>query len=260
MSMNCRAIAVALFLLCGVAGISQAVQPRVSPGSPFVTDVWETSDKLPDNTVLSVIQSHDGYLWVGTLHGLARFDGLNFAPFDEKDLGGSRIFQLFEDSHTNLWVGTDNAGILLFKRDGEITRFPIGQGIADGQLTSVSEDDNGTVWLRLGNGIMGRYWSNKLETVYGQFSFVVAEKKRPPVAGDGGGAFSRRRAAGFSGDDFATGTSGTRDGFAVSGQQQNRRDVAVCWRPRGEMEKQSSRTRFGAVSVGRSARNGGVRG
>ncbi len=186
---NCRAIAVALFLLCGVAGISEAVQPRVSPGSPFVTDVWETSDKLPDNTVLSVIQSHDGYLWVGTLHGLARFDGFNFTPFDEKDLAGSRIFQLFEDSRTNLWVGTDNAGILLFKRNGEITRFPIGQGVADGQLASASEDDNGTVWLRLGNGVMGRYWSNKLETVNGQFNFVVPEKKGPLWLAMAGGLF-----------------------------------------------------------------------
>jgi ligand-binding sensor domain-containing protein/signal transduction histidine kinase len=179
MSKNCRAIAAALLLLCGSASVARASETKVLPGSPYVVDVWETADKLPDDTVLSVIQSHDGYLWVGTLHGVARFDGLHFTPFDEKDLVGSRIHQLFEDSRTNLWVGTDNAGILLFKRSGEIEHFPLGQGMVAGQLASASEDENGTVWLKLANGIIGRYWSNKLEALNGQFKFAVAEKKGP---------------------------------------------------------------------------------
>ena len=179
MSKNCRAFAAALLLLCGFAGIARASQTRVSPGSSYVVDVWKTADKLPDNTVLSVIQGHDGYLWVGTLHGLARFDGLHFTPFEEDDLAGSRIHLLFEDSRTNLWVGTDNAGIFLFKRNGEINRFAVGQNATAASLASACEDDNGTVWLRLANRTVGRYWSNKLEPVYGQFNFVVAEKKGP---------------------------------------------------------------------------------
>ena len=137
---NCRAIAVALFLLCGLAGISARGSNReFSPGSPYVSDVWETADKLPDNTVLSVIQAHDGYLWVGTLHGLARFDGFNFTPFDENDLAGSRIFHLFEDSRSNLWVGTDNAGHSCSSNEtARSTVLPIGQGVADGPLVSAS--------------------------------------------------------------------------------------------------------------------------
>ena len=47
------------------------------------------------------------------------------------------------------------------------------------------------MWLRLANGAVGRYWSNKIEPVYGQFNFVVAGKKRPAVAGDGREAVSR---------------------------------------------------------------------
>jgi ligand-binding sensor domain-containing protein/signal transduction histidine kinase len=189
MSKNCRAIAAALLLLCGFAAVARASETRVLPGSPYVVDVWETADKLPDGTVLSVIQSHDGYLWVGTLHGLARFDGLHFTPFDQKDLAGSRIHYLFEDSRTNLWVGTHNAGIFLFKRNGEIERIQFGVGMAFGYLASVSEDDNGTIWVKLANGSLGRYWSNHLDTVSGQIKFVVAEKKGPLWLGTDAGIF-----------------------------------------------------------------------
>jgi ligand-binding sensor domain-containing protein/signal transduction histidine kinase len=188
MSKNCRAIVTALTLLCGLAGVARASHTKVLPGSPYVVDVWDTADKLPDNTVLSVIQGHNGYLWVGTLHGVARFDGLRFTAFDESELAGSRIHELFEDSQTNLWVGTDNAGILRFKRSGEIDRFTISQNDASPPLTSACEDDNGTVWLRLANGVVGRYWSNKLESV-GQFNFVVAEKKGPLWLGTDAGLF-----------------------------------------------------------------------
>jgi ligand-binding sensor domain-containing protein/signal transduction histidine kinase len=179
MSKNCRAIAVTLSLVCGLfSDIAHASQTRVSPNSPYVTDIWGTPDRLPDNTVLSVIQSRDGYLWVGTLHGLARFDGLHFTAFDEKDLAGSRIFNLFEDSRTNLWVGTDTAGIFLFKRDGNVERFSFGKDMAEGQLASVSEDDNGNVWLRLANHIVARYTNGKLDPI-GQYRYVIAEKKGP---------------------------------------------------------------------------------
>lgn len=142
-------------------------------------DVWGTADRLPDDTVISMIQAHDGYLWVGTLHGLARFDGLNFTPFDETDLAGSRIVHLFESSRSNLWVGTDNAGIIVYKENGEIDRLTARQGVPTAPLSSAAEDDNGTVWLRLANGAVGRYWSNKIEPVYGQFQFVASEKNGP---------------------------------------------------------------------------------
>jgi len=177
---NCRATAVALLCWCSLlSGIGQASETRVLSGSPYVVDVWGTADRLPDDTVISMVQAHDGYLWVGTLHGLARFDGLHFAPFDETDLAGSRIVHLFESSRSNLWVGTDNAGIVVFKENGEIDRLTARQGVPGGQLSSASEDDNGTIWIRLANGAVGRSWSNSVEPVYGQFSFVVPEKNGP---------------------------------------------------------------------------------
>ena len=76
-------------------------------------DSWSTGAGLPQSSVISVIQTRDGYLWLGTLNGLVRFDGIRFTVFDEENtpgLNSDRIVYLFEDSHTNLWIGTDAGG------------------------------------------------------------------------------------------------------------------------------------------------------
>ena len=81
--------------------------------SPFIVDVWTSKEGLPENAVISVIQTRDGYLWLGTLNGLVRFDGNRFTVFNQNNtpgLNSDRIVYLFEDSHTNLWIGTDTAG------------------------------------------------------------------------------------------------------------------------------------------------------
>src|SRR5208282_1136164 len=83
----------------------------------FSIDTWGAGQGLlPDDSVLALTQTHDGYLWAGTLYGLARFDGVRFTVFDESNtprLPSIRIVRLFEDSHSNLWVGTSTAGAAL---------------------------------------------------------------------------------------------------------------------------------------------------
>ena len=91
-------------------------------------DAWSTEQGLPGSVVISVIQTRDGYLWLGTQHGLVRFDGIHFTVFDEENtpgLNNDQIDYLFEDSHTNLWIGTDAGGVAL-ETNGRIENFTIG--------------------------------------------------------------------------------------------------------------------------------------
>jgi signal transduction histidine kinase/ligand-binding sensor domain-containing protein len=145
-----------------------AARTVVPTGSPFIVDVWSIEDGLPQSSVISVTQARDGYLWLGTLNGLVRFDGMKFTLFDEANTPGlvsSRIVHLFEDSAGNLWVGTENAGVDLIQKNGEIRNFDIGKGIRDGRLVAAAEDAGGTVWLLTANGLLGRYRSNALNVL-----------------------------------------------------------------------------------------------
>ena len=51
--------------------------------TPYSVRTWQTDDGLPQNSVYSIAQTGDGYIWVGTGEGLARFDGVRFTVLDE---------------------------------------------------------------------------------------------------------------------------------------------------------------------------------
>ena len=75
-------VAVAFLLLAGTR--SPALDSNRSL-KEFGHQAWLTENGLPQNTVQSIIQTRDGYLWIGTQEGLARFDGLNFTVFDKEN-------------------------------------------------------------------------------------------------------------------------------------------------------------------------------
>jgi ligand-binding sensor domain-containing protein/signal transduction histidine kinase len=135
-------------------------------GLPFIVDVWTSKEGLPENAVISVIQTKDGYLWLGTLNGLVRFDGNHFTVFNEYNtpgLNSDRIVYLFEDSHTNLWIGTDT-GTVAMAKDGRITNFQIGGAGHEGRLLYAFEDSKGIVWFYTADGRTSRYQEGKMST------------------------------------------------------------------------------------------------
>ncbi len=137
--------------------------PAAGSGSRFTGDAFQTDQGLPSSVVFSVVQTRDGYLWLGTLKGLARFDGVQFKKFDESNtpgLNSSRILKLFEDSQTNLWIGTENAGVALVSNDGKLTAVNIGAGAG---LGAICEDAAGAAWLYTGDGRLARYRNKQVD-------------------------------------------------------------------------------------------------
>lgn len=125
--------------------------------------MWSTEDGLPQSSVIAITRTHDGYLWLGTLNGLARFDGNSFTPFNVENTSGlpsNRIVFLFEDSQSNLWVGSENAGLCAI-RNGEVTRFD--STAASGRVTCSFEDKDGAVWFGTMSGVVFCWRNGKLE-------------------------------------------------------------------------------------------------
>jgi len=197
-----RKLQCAWLLLCLFAFLIPArAEIAGDSGAPFIVDVWTSKEGLPENAVISVIQTRDGYLWLGTLNGLVRFDGTRFTVFDEYNtpgLNSDRIVYLFEDSHTNLWIGTDTAGVGLVQ-DGKVKKFDLGRAGHEGRLVSACEDATGAVWLYTADAQLGRYQDGKLEILNFNFPLaicrmIVAEKSGSLWIGEDWGLFSFRPA------------------------------------------------------------------
>ena len=151
-----------LLLWAGSVGLA------AEPSGRFTVDVFGTAQGLPSSAVLAVTQTRDGYLWVGTLAGLARFDGVQFAVFDENNtpgLNSSEVIRLYEDRLTNLWVGTENGGINVVKA-GEVTSVDLARGGYGGRLMAICEDRAGAVMLYTDTGLLGRCRDGKVDDLW----------------------------------------------------------------------------------------------
>ena len=76
----------------------------------LVTRQWLTRDGLPQNSVLTIAEAPNGYLWLGTFDGLVRFDGVRFktfAPVDHPELGGATIGIVQVFSNGDIWIGSN---------------------------------------------------------------------------------------------------------------------------------------------------------
>jgi ligand-binding sensor domain-containing protein/signal transduction histidine kinase len=121
------------------------------PGSrDYVVDTWQAEDGLPQNSVTALAQTRDGYLWVGTQDGMARFDGVRFVTFHALNtpaIHNSRIVQVFEDRRGALWVATEAAGLVRLER-GQFTAFNAPhRGTAYNYARVLCDDAKGGLWM-----------------------------------------------------------------------------------------------------------------
>ena len=105
----------------------------LDPGKPYrdyVVETWGVEKGLPQITVMAIAQDADGYLWVGTQAGLARFDGVQFRRFEREDVLNmdSMIQALLADPQGRLWIGTAKG--LLVLEHGRIRPLSAPAGIA----------------------------------------------------------------------------------------------------------------------------------
>jgi PAS domain S-box-containing protein len=123
----------------------------------YVHDVWTTANGLPQNSVLSIAQTPDGYLWLGTENGLVRFDGVRFVIFDRHNTPAfkSNVFSaLLVDHHGDLWIGT--LGGLVQLSHGVFTGFTTQTGLSNDSVQALYEDEQGDLWIGTDGGGLNR--------------------------------------------------------------------------------------------------------
>jgi len=139
-----------------LAAPGEAVVPTNTAPPPFDLMAaynirqWTPANGLPASRVQCLLQTPDGYLWVGTAQGLARFDGTQFKTFGEMNC---RCLAL--DSSGAMWIGT-GAGLLCL-REGQVHRVPLHPALASSEAESVyaiCPRRAGGIWACAGNRLL----------------------------------------------------------------------------------------------------------
>jgi ligand-binding sensor domain-containing protein len=108
---------------------------------------WRTDSGLPQNTVHSILQTRDGFVWLGTDEGLVRFDGVDFVTFDAENtpqFKSDTISDLLEDHSGNLWISTTTG--LVSYRGGAFTAYTSARGLPADTVWFSYEDHHQRLW------------------------------------------------------------------------------------------------------------------
>ncbi len=112
--------------------------------------MWSQADGLPQNTIRAINQTADGYLWLGTDDGLARFDGFEFVTYNKDNgaLPNNSVRALATGKDGYLWIGT--SGGLVRYRDGKFRTFTTRDGLPENLIIALFEDHDGKLWIGAG--------------------------------------------------------------------------------------------------------------
>jgi signal transduction histidine kinase/ligand-binding sensor domain-containing protein len=263
--------ALRIFVLAAIFFTAGPGVCAAQPGWPnYFVRAWRTDEGLPDNAVTAVIQTHDGYLWIGTYGGLARFDGVRFRVFNnstEPGLQSDRITSLYEDTQGALWIGHERGDLTCY-RDGKFEAQEVrGTGVRR-KISAISADRNGDIWLlneegtlvrardgatcalpnENGNAQMARTADGVLWVASGgKLAFLEDGRLKPLVAEDGTGAVVQNVAGICPGQGF---------GLWIVGDDRVRKWNGLAWaedrgpNPCGSTLTSIIETRSGSLVMG----------
>jgi signal transduction histidine kinase/ligand-binding sensor domain-containing protein/DNA-binding response OmpR family regulator len=133
------AVTVLAWVVSSTAALALDPQKAITQ---YAQTSWQTENGLPQNAVQTILQTSDGYLWLGTQEGLVRFDGTRFAVFDRSNtpaFKGNDVSALLQARDGTLWVATIN-GLVSYRGD-------VFRGHLSKRLSGLAEDGDGAIWI-----------------------------------------------------------------------------------------------------------------
>ena len=124
--------------------------------SQYTHQIWETGKTPIEGAVRAILQTTDGYIWIGTQEGLYRFDGDRFTAYNTgntAEMKNGSVYALAEDQEGTLWAATRDG--LLAYRENSFKRYSVKDGLTTNSLLSLCVDKRGALWIgSMGGGLM----------------------------------------------------------------------------------------------------------
>jgi signal transduction histidine kinase/ligand-binding sensor domain-containing protein len=146
-------------LIVAFAPNASALQPDRDI-SQYMRRAWRLEDGLPNSVVRGIVQTDDGYVWIATYEGLARFNGETFTRFDKKNLPALKrdtILSFIKTRGGALWVGTNGGGAGVVDR-GSVRAVTAADGLPSDIVPALLEARDGTIWIGTSAGVVA--WRN----------------------------------------------------------------------------------------------------
>lgn len=166
----------------------RASSPEFESGPSYIRRGWQVDEGVPHNVVRRMVQTRDGYLWLATGEGLARFDGINFNVYGLSDRNAERAVSIRdicpENSDTLLFLPA--SGGLYRCTNGVVTEHPASAAFRPFSLVDVYAEPSGAVWVGTEGNTLIR-WENGVVQTFGVESGIVRRGNRFSFARDKSG-------------------------------------------------------------------------
>ena len=149
------------FILCNAVLFSLVSPALAESESPYFARTWLAEDGLPDNRVVGLAQTADGYLWVATQGGVVRFDGVRFQRVSiaqSPDLIAGTMRAMMLDRKGRVWIAKEEGGTLFCFEGAQVRMTTSDQGLPKNETQhSMAMDGNGDLWVSYSTGKVIRY-------------------------------------------------------------------------------------------------------
>lgn len=117
----------------------------------YSTYMYNNSNGLPTSEANDIVQTEDGYIFIGSYSGLNFYDGFSFERFSAQT-GITSTVSLFIDKDQRLWIGTNDSGLALYDK-GEYTYYGRDAGLNSMSVRSITQDDSGNIIFATTEGL-----------------------------------------------------------------------------------------------------------
>ena len=123
----------------------------VSHPENFSAVLYDNTNGLPTSEANAIVQTSEGFIWIGSYGGLIRYDGNTFVRMDSTS-GITSIKCLFVDSRNRLWIGTNDNGVAVMEQS-RLQKWGKLDGLRSAHTRAITEDPNGTIYIATTCGI-----------------------------------------------------------------------------------------------------------